>query len=187
LFAYRFVNFILLLSKMGEKQVLVASLLAVLITTGVLFYLAPEQNSSNSLKTEEEILKCVARSTIISRGQDWVDKHVPYNQGGSHDGYRTDCSGFVSMCWELSKPGLTTSTMHTASHEISKADLAAGDAILCPGTHIVLFAGWADSTKSHYTGMEEANSSTGTVKRTIPFPYWSDTGCYKPYRSNTVC
>ena len=34
-----------------------------------------------------------------SRGQVWVDKHVPYNHEGTYDGYRTDCSGFVSMCW----------------------------------------------------------------------------------------
>lgn len=169
---------------MTEKQVLVTSLIAVLLTAGVLFYIAPEQNGSN---LNVDNLKCTARSTMISRGQAWVNAHVPYNQGGTYDGYRTDCSGFVSMCWELARPGLTTSTLHTASREISKAELQEGDAILCPSTHVVLFAGWADSSKSSYSGMEEANSSTGTVRRTIPYPYWSDQGCYRPVRSNTVC
>lgn len=67
---------------------------------------------------------------MISRGQDWVDKHVPYNGSGTHDGYRTDCSGFVSMCWELAKPGLDTRTFHSASHNITKNELLGGDAII---------------------------------------------------------
>ncbi len=42
---------------------------------------------------------CVARSTAVNRGLAWVSAHVPYSQSGTHDGYRTDCSGFASMCW----------------------------------------------------------------------------------------
>ena len=68
---------------------------------------------------------------MISRGQDWVNKKVPYSQNATHDGYRTDCSGFVSMCWELAKPGLHTWTMHEVAHNISKNDLQAGDAMNC--------------------------------------------------------
>lgn len=48
------------------------------------------------------------RKDIIARGQVWVDKNVPYSQTGTHDGYRTDCSGFVSMCWQLPKDGPST-------------------------------------------------------------------------------
>ena len=169
---------------MSEKKVLITSLLAVLLSAGVLFYIAPEQTESH---LNVDNLKCVDRGTVINRGQAWVNAHVPYNQGGTYDGYRTDCSGFVSMCWELSKPGLTTSTLGGASTRISKGQLAAGDAILCASTHVVLFAGWADGSQSSYVGMEEANSSTGTVKRTIPYPYWSDQGCYQPVRGNNVC
>ncbi len=124
--------------------------MAVLLTAGALFALAPETDM-NSL-TKDESLKCVARSTMIARGQSWVDQHVPYNQGGTHDGYRTDCSGFVSMCWQLATPGLTTSTLPSASSTIGRDALQPGDAILCPGTHVVLFAGWSDS--SHYVAME---------------------------------
>ena len=37
---------------------------------------------------------------MISRGQSWVDKKVPYDASGkTYDGYRMDCSGFVSMAW----------------------------------------------------------------------------------------
>ncbi len=55
-----------------------------------------------------------------SRGQVWVDKHVPYNHEGTYDGYRTDCSGFVSMCWLLTKPGLFTYTIQPVIHNITK-------------------------------------------------------------------
>jgi hypothetical protein len=92
--------------------------LAVLLTASALFYIAPDTDM-NSL-TKDDSLQCVARSTMISRGQNWVDKHVPYNQGGSYEGYRTDCSGFVSMCWQLPTPGHTTSTLPTVSKTINK-------------------------------------------------------------------
>ena len=51
---------------------------------------------------------CVSRADVIAKGMEWVRDHVPYSQSGSHEGYRTDCSGFASCCWRLSKPGLTT-------------------------------------------------------------------------------
>jgi len=78
---------------MLTKQDVKLSLLAVAICTVALLTLSP-MNSDNSI-----VLQCVARSTMISRGQDWVNKHVPYSQEKTYDGYRTDCSGFVSMCW----------------------------------------------------------------------------------------
>jgi hypothetical protein len=56
-----------------------------------------------------------------------MTKHVPYNQTKTYDGYRTDCSSFVSMCWILAKPGLTTFAMQTVSHNIAKNDLQPGD------------------------------------------------------------
>jgi cell wall-associated NlpC family hydrolase len=90
---------------------------------------------------------------MVARGQDWVNKHVPYSQTKTYDGYRTDCSGFVSMCWELAKPGLTTFTLHTVSHNITKNDLQPGDAMNCDSHHVVLFDGWTDSGRTHYTAM----------------------------------
>jgi hypothetical protein len=134
---------------MSESKILITSILAVLLTAGTLFYMAPDSDL-NSL-TKDDSLKCVSRSSIISRGQSWVDQHVPYNQG-TKDGYRTDCSGYVSMCWQLPTPGHTTSTLPSVTATISKGELQPGDAILCPGTHVILFAGWATGN-THYTGM----------------------------------
>jgi hypothetical protein len=69
------------------------------VTAAILFTLSPASIDDLKTNLDKESLKCVARNTMIARGQSWVDKHVPYNQQGSYEGYRTDCSGFVSMCW----------------------------------------------------------------------------------------
>lgn len=93
---------------------------------------------------------------IMLRAQRWVDLHVPYSQQGSFEGWRTDCSGYVSMAWELTfaKPGLTTYTMHTVAHNINKDDLINGDALNCDSRHIVIFGGWTDGSRSHYVSFE---------------------------------
>lgn len=172
---------------MAPQKELIVSVIAVLLTASALFSMAPEVPEALKENLTKDNLKCTARSTMIARGQSWVDKHVPYNQQGSYDGYRTDCSGFVSMCWELAKPGLTTFTMHTVATNIGKDALQAGDAMNCDSRHIVLFAGWADGGKTQYVAMEEANSSTGTIKRNIPYPYFGGDTCFHPIRYNNVC
>jgi cell wall-associated NlpC family hydrolase len=90
----------------------------------------------------------------MARGQDWVDKHIPYSQSGTYDGYRTDCSGFVSMCWTLARPGLSTFTMHTVATNIGKDQLQPGDALNCDTQHIVLFGGWANAERTKYIALE---------------------------------
>ncbi|KAL0228165.1 hypothetical protein RCL1_004308 [Eukaryota sp. TZLM3-RCL] len=140
----------------------------------------------DSLPDLPPVIGCVARSTIMSRAQHWVDLHIPYSQSKTYDGYRTDCSGFVSMSWLLSKPGATTRTLMNYAHSISKNNLQPGDALLNAGSHVVLFGGWANANKSEYYGLEESGSK-GTVKRVIPYPYWSGYGTYSPIRLNNVC
>jgi len=168
-----------------EKQIIVVTL-AALLAAGALFYLDPSNGEVTDSLLKEK-LQCVSRQTMIAKGQDWVNKHVPYSQEKTYDGYRTDCSGFVSMCWELAKPGLTTFTMHTVSHNITKGELQPGDAMNCDSHHIVLFAGWANAEKTSYIAMEEANTAEGTVKKTIPYPYFNGDSCFHPIRYNSVC
>jgi hypothetical protein len=91
------------------------------------------------------------------------------------------------MCWQLSKPGLTTQTMHTVATNIGKDSLQPGDALNCDSEHIVLFGGWTDSEKTHYIAYEETRPGEGTVKRATPYPYWYNTGCFHPIRYNNVC
>ncbi len=82
-----------------QKQILIASVIAILLTSGALYYYGSESHSQ-SLTVEEEPNACIARSTIISRAQNWIDRHIGYDIG-EVDGYRTDCSGYVSMAWQL--------------------------------------------------------------------------------------
>ncbi|KAL0217345.1 hypothetical protein RCL1_007926 [Eukaryota sp. TZLM3-RCL] len=44
-----------------------------------------------------EDLGCMTRKTVLARGKRWVDLGVSYSQTSTFEGYRKDCSGFVSM------------------------------------------------------------------------------------------
>jgi len=69
----------------------------------------------------------------------WVEGRVPYSQTGTYNGYRTDSAVFVSMSWELDKPGLNLSVIHNVATNITKDLLQQGDSIIC-ALQPVLFA-----------------------------------------------
>jgi hypothetical protein len=98
-----------------------------------------------------------ANRAVIDRGLQWVDDHIMYSQTELHDGWRRDCSGFVSMAWNLFhlKPGLVTSTFYERSRPIPWSDLTPGDALLRPAEHVMLFAGWANSSHTMFCVLEE--------------------------------
>jgi hypothetical protein len=131
--------------------------------------------------------RCVSGSSMISRAAVWVANRVPYNQGATYQGYREDCSGYVSMAWELSKPGYTTRTLPSVSHPISKSQLKEGDVLLNRAEHVVLFGGWANSAHTEYVAYEETRPGEGTVKRNTPYPYWYSQSSFLPYRYNNIC
>jgi hypothetical protein len=123
------------------------------------------------------------RDEIIARAQTWLEPKTPYDMNGRRDGYRTDCSGYVSMAWGLpidTNGGLTTVGLSKISHEIAKDELLPGDILLdITGNdgfarHVVMFAGWANDERTDYVGYETADSAGGTVTRTIPFPYFPE-------------
>lgn len=111
----------------------------------------------------------ISRDEIINRAQDWVNRKIPYSQTATTDGYRQDCSGYVSMAWKSSTAGggHTTYNMQVCficctqssncfftllfvidqeiCTKISKSELKAGDAILNPNSHVLLFHYWIDS------------------------------------------
>jgi hypothetical protein len=60
----------------------------------------------------------------------------------------------VSNCWGLRK-GYTTGTLHEIAHRINKDDLKHGDILLYAADHVVFFAGWQSSAKTHYTCYQE--------------------------------
>ncbi|MEU4120269.1 VCBS repeat-containing protein [Kitasatospora sp. NPDC028055] len=129
----------------------------------------------------------VSRSEAIQRAKTWVGIGLDYSWTGSHDGYRTDCSGYVSMAWKLGD-SLTTDTFgpQGVTEGISKGDLKAGDALLNDNSgasgHVVLFEKWTDS--DHYMGYEFTGS--GVHYREIPYPYYPGYGTFVPVRNKSI-
>lgn len=142
------------------------------------------------------------RSQALNRADSvWPYASVPYSQSRMHspDGYRADCSGFVSMCWGIptnapgSWGGLNTVNLVTDGwmHEIKTDDLQPADAIgRCgPGTqgdggHIQLFAGWRNGNpadNSHYV-IEQAGGGSGPRRRLV----LSWVGGYRAYRFRSI-
>ncbi|MEE1788061.1 peptidoglycan-binding protein [Streptomyces sp. SP17BM10] len=129
----------------------------------------------------------VTRAQIIQRAQSWVDQRVPYSMGRYwSDGYRQDCSGFVSMAWGLNS-SQTTWTLPNFAERIGKTDLQPGDVLIYnnsaspqAGSHATIFGGWTDSTRTRYIAYEQ--TSPGTTKRSTPYAYWNNSGAYLPYR-----
>jgi hypothetical protein len=127
-----------------------------------------------------------ARQRALERGFKWLDAHVPYSQSKSYGGYRTDCSGFVSMCWELGQ-STTTAAMNGGSFNQrlgSYDDLIAADALLKNG-HVALFVGWNDSSHASACLLEEGSSATGTQIRAATVQSLKSQG-YKPVRAQKL-
>ncbi|GLZ42411.1 hypothetical protein [Actinokineospora sp. NBRC 105648] len=133
------------------------------------------------------------RAEIINRARGWLAPSVPYSQDAfhttPHGRYRTDCSGYVSMAWELPTApygGTSTQGLASLADPVAKEDLRTGDALIdAVGTndtrHVALFDQWADAARTEYWGYEQA-SGTGTVYRKIRYPYDSTPQDYRPYR-----
>ncbi|MEU6117998.1 peptidoglycan-binding protein [Streptomyces sp. NPDC047117] len=127
------------------------------------------------------------RAAIIARAKTWIAARVPYNMNGFwSDGYREDCSGFVSMAWGLGSSQWTGSLDRYAVR-ITKDELKPGDILLyhnaanpSAGSHVTIFGGWADGSHSKYVAYELAPEHAR--KRVTPYAYWSNAGKYVPYR-----
>jgi len=107
-----------------------------------------------------------ARRRAIERGFTWLDGYggggeVPYSQSRTYQGYRTDCSGFVSMCWELGRSYTTADFVRGGGKNKvlrSYDELLPADALVRrSGTsgHAVLFLGWADKSKTAACVLEQ--------------------------------
>lgn len=140
----------------------------------------------------------ITRSLVLHNAQHgWPYAAVPYNQSTIHkpDGYRQDCSGFVSMCWGIMPSlggGPNTVALVTSGlmHEIKPDELKPADAVgRCgPGTsgndgHIQLFVGWLNTnpSDSHYYCLEQAGGGKGPVRRLYNWP-----SGYKAYRFRDI-
>lgn len=139
----------------------------------------------------------ISRKEILSRGEYWVSRHIPYSMSAYYpdpDGrkYRTDCSGFVSMALHASAPGLSTVSLPEIAKAISWEDIQPGDFVgtLGSGTggaagHVTLFKSWADSSKKEYNTLE-CRGTYGCVAYKRPVGWKVGSYTAKPYRYNNV-
>lgn len=104
----------------------------------------------------------ITRDQVIQRAQSWVSEDVPYNQGAyytdSNGSYREDCSGYVSMAWDLSS-SMVTQTLPEVSTQIDSSQLQPGDALDYTDEHVILFGGWVDQSAGTFTYYAENNPS----------------------------
>ncbi|MET9563207.1 MULTISPECIES: peptidoglycan-binding protein [Streptomyces] len=127
------------------------------------------------------------RAEIINRARRWVVAQVPYNMGAYwSDGYRQDCSGFVSMAWNLGGNEWTGS-LDKYGVRVGRDDLQPGDMLLFhnpsdpeKGSHVVIFGGWTDYTRSHYIAYELTRPHAR--RQATPYAYWSNSDRYLAYR-----
>ncbi|MEV0603990.1 peptidoglycan-binding protein [Streptomyces sp. NPDC050315] len=131
--------------------------------------------------------RATTRAAIIARAKAWIAARVPYNMNGYwSDGYREDCSGFVSMAWGLGSNQWTGSLSRYAVR-ITKDELRPGDILLyhnagnpSAGSHVTVFGGWADASRKKYVAYELAPRHAR--KKVTPYAYWSNADKYVPYR-----
>ncbi len=140
--------------------------------------------------------KPISRGEVVARGFYWFFQNVPYSQaayypdpddtGPSNGGYRTDCSGFVSMAWHLGT-SRTTATLDDVSHVISRDSLKPGDILLRRDSsvqHVVLFVSWTDSSHTHANILSEASTADDmNYNEGAPISRWST---YTPRRYNRI-
>ncbi|MBD0747499.1 peptidoglycan-binding protein [Streptomyces sp. CBMA152] len=132
-------------------------------------------------------LQPMTRADIVNRAKKWVSAQVPYSMDEYwSDGYRQDCSGFVSMAWNLGTNEWTGS-LATFAVRITKDELQPGDMLLfhnpdnpTRGSHVVIFGGWTDYTHTYYVAYEQ--TPPNARKQSTPYAYWSNSTRYLPYR-----
>ncbi|HEX9094003.1 MAG TPA: hypothetical protein VF902_08470, partial [Coriobacteriia bacterium] len=124
----------------------------------------------------------ITRAGVLERAQTWIDSPVPYSQLRYFGGYRTDCSGYVSMCWQTGT-SWSTRSVYRVSRPIAAEELKPGDAMLKAGYHIRLFYGWVDAEHTRYVAYEQTGPATTSSIKSMPEDLARG---YVPYRYNAI-
>src|SRR6266511_5681051 len=108
----------------------------------------------------------VSRGEILARARSWLAVPVPYSQTTFRDGYRTDCSGYVSMAWKTNR-NYWTGDLNTIGTAIAYNDLRPGDMLLyhnpanpVNGSHVVLFDRWVSGVGGDFFIYEQTPPHT---------------------------
>lgn len=122
----------------------------------------------------------VTRQDVLRNARVWLTANnggpVPYDQGRNWtDGYRQDCSGFVSMAARLSKPGLTTVDLYYGATRAipQKSMMRPGDLFIDKdgdgdNRHVVIFEKWYSSAMVSYWAYEQ-RGGRGTDYRVLNY------------------
>ncbi|MFD0143042.1 MULTISPECIES: peptidoglycan-binding protein [unclassified Streptomyces] len=155
----------------------------------------PQQPSPAATPTTSQVsvqsLRKTTRTEIVNRAKRWVNAQVPYSMERYwSDGYRQDCSGYVSMVWNL-RANEWTGSLDRFGDRIDRADLQAGDILLfhnpanpTKGSHVTVFGGWTDYTHTSYIAYEQTKPRTR--RQATPLAYWKNSARYVAYRYKGV-
>lgn len=84
------------------------------------------------------------------------------NNGNSKHCIGVDCSGLVTICWNLAERVTTNSLTNIASLLSSMDLLLPGDVILLRGSHVMIFINFVNEGKT-YAQIVDASRNTGRV------------------------
>lgn len=143
----------------------------------------------------------ITRSMVLERAYSWAAEAVPYSQSdyypssaprtGVGHSYRQDCSGFLSMAWDLPTSALTgdfvSSTSPYDTQLPSWSQLMPGD-LLGVSYHVVLFLGWSADDAGRHRYFDMASESTSGHPAAVSLDqdaqgYWAP---YVPYRYRNI-
>ncbi|MFI9111377.1 peptidoglycan-binding protein [Streptomyces venezuelae] len=151
---------------------------------------APNANPTTS-QISTGTLRKTTRAEIINRAKLWVTAQVPYSMEKYWtDGYRQDCSGYISMAWNL-RSNEWTGSLDRFAERIDRTELQPGDILLfhnpanpTRGSHVTIFGGWTDYTHTSYVAYEQTKPRTR--KQATPMAYWENSNRYVAYRYKGV-
>ena len=121
------------------------------------------------------------RIEIIERAEIWVREKVPYgsfddyHENDYFEGYRTDCSGFISYSWHLTKNwekiSANTVELKLLAERIDFKDLLPGD-IINNGVggrraHVVLFVSWLDDEQTKFLAVHLSKRNRTTARNVL--------------------
>lgn len=158
------------------------------------------------------VAEAVSVDEILARANEYLAANVPYCGGinggtdyicggtcrrpkAAWDKYRSDCSGFVSWCWQIASCPTTDGFMRDVSgsngwRTVKIDELVAGDAVVCDG-HIKLFSKFVGEGKAEvyeeYNCGHTARKSVQAFTRsgnTLRFAY--DSRVYHGIRRNSL-
>ncbi|MFD0368730.1 peptidoglycan-binding protein [Streptomyces sp. NPDC059071] len=151
---------------------------------------SPDATPTTSQISVESLRKST-RAEIINRAKTWVTAGVPYSMERYWgDGYRQDCSGYISMAWNL-RSNEWTGSLDRFADRIDRTELQPGDILLfhnpanpTRGSHVTIFGGWTDYTHTSYIAYEQTKPRTR--KQATPLAYWENSDRYLAYRYKGV-